>query len=624
LSEKANLKTIKELLDFTFVIETYQRGYRWDTPEVYSLLSDINEFSDSEESFYCLQPLVLQKQDDKTYELIDGQQRTTTIHLILMYLKSKTFSITYTTRNTSDDGENTFITTLQNIEVPKLDLDSILDLENNTDGFSALDNTISNFWKNNIVAAKPAINTVDNFYLYRAYSIITNWFNAKSVEENEQFEYKLLSQTKVIWYEEREIASKEKIIKKFIDFNEGKIELEQAELIKALFVLDILKNPNTIQRQYEEHQFAENWNLIEHQLSDKRFWQFVSNNKNDEAIANKINLVFQLHNGFGKNEDTYYNYRKFENQFKNADKDNSQVEKPQWDDLINLYNSLEEWFYDRTTYHLCGAIIHLTSFSTSKILEAAKKAKTKIEFRNSLREILKIFFFEKEVWKDKYNPEVITYSENKEVFKVLFLFNIALTHTAEKDAFFPFHRFYNVNSWNIEHILAKNDDGLDAFNEFKNYLKEVLDLIKTAVIGEDLSKENEAILSSLCKELEANIEDSKKSACKKKIAEINEKLVEIFDINDFNNLCLLDQSTNIKVGRRPFRDKRNITLGLDENIKLDSNAYIPIGTQYVFSKKATLSESYQTDYWSFIDRDFYLSKVKSTISQFLKLERDGD
>ena len=61
----------------------------------------------------------------------------------------------------------------------------------------------------------------------------------------EQFKDKLLTQTKVIWYLENEDSTEKKIINKFIDFNQGKIELEQAELIKALFVLDLKNISNT-------------------------------------------------------------------------------------------------------------------------------------------------------------------------------------------------------------------------------------------------------------------------------------------------------------------------------------------------------------------------------------------
>jgi len=104
-----NLKKIEELLDFNFKMDAYQRGYRWDTAQVYSLLTDIYEFTPQFQSFYCLQPLVVRKINDNTYELIDGQQRATTISLILMFFKSKSYQLLYTTRNTDDDGVNAFI-----------------------------------------------------------------------------------------------------------------------------------------------------------------------------------------------------------------------------------------------------------------------------------------------------------------------------------------------------------------------------------------------------------------------------------------------------------------------------------------------------------------------------------
>lgn len=611
--ENSNLKTIEELLGYTFHIETYQRGYRWDIAQVLNLLNDIDEFSKKdkfEEPFYCLQPLVVkEKETNKIYELIDGQQRSTTIHLILKYLKSKNFEITYTTRNTEDTGDNDFIKQLSSYSFPSFTISSDID------DYKSLDTIISNSWRE-VIEGNDAINTVDNFYLYRAFSVIKNWFE---LENREGFLTTLMTDTKVIWYEENKESTEQKIVKKFIDFNEGKIALEQAELIKALFVLDILKLPSAIQRNYEENKFAEDWNLIEHQLSDPKFWQFISHNKNDEGIANKINLVFQLHNGYGKNEDRYYNYRKLERAFAN---DTDTGDKPKWDTITNLYNSLEEWYFDRTTYHLCGAIIHLTENNISDILEKAKKSITKQEFRNELRNILKKFFYDKDNWKDKYNPDLIAYGNNSEVTKVLFLFNIALTQIVEKDTFFPFNRFYNVNSWNIEHILAKNDDGLKDWIEFSNYSKEVRALVQNAKNDTSqvaLTQDNLDEILSLCDGLDDFIINKKLSQCKKMVNEINEKLAELFQINDFNNLCLLDQSTNIKVGKRPFSLKRDIILQHND-IKLNKNAYIPIGSHLVFSKQATPSENYQPNYWSFDDRKFYLKKVKDTISQFLKPE----
>ena len=95
---KIELKSINELLGMKFFIPLYQRGYRWTEQQVKDLLNDIWEFSKKkkqEYEFYCLQPLVvkLMSDEEKTkckldnndewYEVIDGQQRLTTVSLFL-------------------------------------------------------------------------------------------------------------------------------------------------------------------------------------------------------------------------------------------------------------------------------------------------------------------------------------------------------------------------------------------------------------------------------------------------------------------------------------------------------------------------------------------------------------
>lgn len=600
-----NLKAIEALLDFNFKIDAYQRGYRWDIAQVYSLLTDIHEFTPEFQSFYCLQPLVVKRIYNNTYELIDGQQRITTISLILMFFKSKSYQLLYGTRNTEENGINSFITSIPDLIIPEFTFPKEID------NFHEIDSLISKYWKETIIQKTPEANTVDNFYFYKNYVVIYNWFSQFDDDEKETFKHKLLTLTKVIWYVEHETSIDKQIIEKFINFNEGKIELEQAELIKALFVLDIATTPNAVQRQYEENQFADDWNLIECQMSDQKFWQFISSNKNDENIANKINLLFQLHNGFGKTEDKFYNYRQFENSFKNT----LESSKPNWGSITQIYNSLEEWFFDRTSYHLVGAIIHLTNFNISKILEKAKESNTKIKFRNELRKLLR-----KELLNEKYNLEKIKYGEST-VFKMLFLYNIALTETEDTETFFPFYRFYETKNWNIEHILAKNDDGLDTFEEFKNFHDDIINLIQVSA-DEEISQDNKNIILALLDELKQLIAENKKGETRRKIKEINDKVAEFFSVDDFSNLCLLDQSTNIKVGKKPFRRKRDIILNLHDTIKINPNTYIPIGTKYVFSKKATHSEAFQTDYWSLTDRELYLKLAQNTITNFLKLEQD--
>ena len=90
-----------------FVVPAYQRGYRWGK-EATRLLDDIMEIADSDYR-YCLQPIVIKKlSDDDSNELIDGQQRLTTLFLIYKVLKELfdeikiNYSLTYTVREGSE------------------------------------------------------------------------------------------------------------------------------------------------------------------------------------------------------------------------------------------------------------------------------------------------------------------------------------------------------------------------------------------------------------------------------------------------------------------------------------------------------------------------------------------
>lgn len=62
-----------------FFVPGYQRRYRWGPDEVDRLLADIWE---SNGEPYYLQPVVVEQMADGRWELIDGQQRFTTLYLI--------------------------------------------------------------------------------------------------------------------------------------------------------------------------------------------------------------------------------------------------------------------------------------------------------------------------------------------------------------------------------------------------------------------------------------------------------------------------------------------------------------------------------------------------------------
>jgi uncharacterized protein with ParB-like and HNH nuclease domain len=136
---KLEIKLVSEIQG-SFLVPSYQRGYRWAKEEVLRLLEDIMS---NGQNNYCLQPIVVKKVDDK-YELIDGQQRVTTLFLIYSYLhkasgnffpKAK-FSLEYESRQDSADF-------LLNLELSKKELN------------------------------------IDYFFICQAYETIEQWFSSQ-------------------------------------------------------------------------------------------------------------------------------------------------------------------------------------------------------------------------------------------------------------------------------------------------------------------------------------------------------------------------------------------------------------------------------------------------------------
>ncbi len=89
---KLQLRSIFDLLKERFLVPSYQRGYRRPARQVEALLDDLAAFQLSSRqsnpnTFYCLQPVVVRRRPENEWELVDGQQRLTTIFLILRALR---------------------------------------------------------------------------------------------------------------------------------------------------------------------------------------------------------------------------------------------------------------------------------------------------------------------------------------------------------------------------------------------------------------------------------------------------------------------------------------------------------------------------------------------------------
>lgn len=86
---KTNLEIISVydiFMDYSFFVPIYQRNYAWEDKHIEQLIEDINGAISQEKDNYFLGNLIVNQTDHQLYEVIDGQQRLTTLYLLERYL----------------------------------------------------------------------------------------------------------------------------------------------------------------------------------------------------------------------------------------------------------------------------------------------------------------------------------------------------------------------------------------------------------------------------------------------------------------------------------------------------------------------------------------------------------
>ena len=555
MSKILELKSIENFRGFHFLVKDYQRGYKWTATEVRQLLDDLNEFEPKENEFYCLQPIIIKVDNDKK-ELIDGQQRCTTIYLILQYLGQHLFDITYQTREQSAEFLN---------EIATLNL--------------------SGEW-NDWVASHSKKDNVDNYHFFQAYRAIQNWFAEKSEDKKSRFLEKLLSKTKVIWYE---VTGEIDSIELFTRINSNKIPLTEAELIKALFLIAL-----TDASTRREWVVAQQWDTTENELEESEFWYFIAANT---PPATPIDYIFSLSEVVKKQENyqgEYPIFNAYYNAYKNAENKKLWVET-QWNEVRNNFLTLKEWFKDFEYYHLVGALIHL-GYNINTIFDLKLQSNSKTAFKEALKAE-----FAKIIGSFGNNLENVYYSSGKER-KALLLFNIISILQSEEKAYrFPFNKFKTMN-WDIEHIHAIATDTNNKavqkawLEENKNYITD----------DETLAKKIQDILS--LKEIK---EEELSSLVEEVTKYLSEKGFDNDNINDLSNLTLLDSGTNRSYKNIIFPLKRMRIIEEDKK-----GTFIPLCTKNVFQKYYT-PKANNLSIWSKDDKENYRQSIITTFNTFV-------
>jgi len=586
------LKSVHELFKYNFFIPSYQRGYRWTETQVNQLLDDIWHYrenipqhkSGEEEPFYCLQPIVV-KQNNGKWEVIDGQQRLTTIFLILKKLQNQ-------------------------IETSKKNFSEI-SFETRTDSKDFLLNVKTK-------TEKEAKENVDYYHLWQAYNTIKKWFqhkadNSGNATPSAYIAPTFLNKTKVIWYEINDTENNNSI-DIFTRLNIGKIPLTNAELIKALFLQkkDKLSEDSASLKQM---QIASEWDSIEKALQDDAFWFFIYNPKNSLKYDNRIEYIFDLMKERTRSSERYYTFNQFLADFKKSEEDEKTIDNI-WLEIKKYFLTFEEWFRDYELFHYIGYLIDCRKDRKNAEIIGAIKAKasdtTKVDFKDYLKDEIK-----KEIECDIDQLQFSQSSDKIKIRKILLLFNIqTVLETQKSDMRFPFHK-YKAEKWDIEHICSQTDKP----NTPKNRIVWIDDFLEFFTGTNEVEKarkftSNSKKVNKICKlllelKLEDSIDEEKFNATFKRVEKYLVEDSQVGEKDDISNLALLDAHTNRSYGNSYFPIKRKRIIDNDKK-----GIFVPIATKNLFLKYYS-SRTGEIRYWTETDAAEYLVAIKETLKDFL-------
>lgn len=606
-----NFIPIKDLFGKSFLVKDYQRGYKWEYDQIKYLLQDI-DYHQTKEA-YCLQPVIVKNEND-VFELIDGQQRITTIYLLWYFLtKTKAYNIEYSTREATKE----FLESTKDLN----HLHNYIEKEHKEWGFVEWENFVEEY---------PHLDNVDLFHVFKVYDYINQWYSDKKelleegyIEFENEFKNKLKNQVHVIWYDiavsHQTNSTAEEV---FLNLNAGKVPLTDSELIKALFILDILKNNTPDIGRIKAFQLASDWNSIENKLHDDNFWYFICNQKYYDKIDTRIDFLLDLvNNNLSGGRSTYYEY---EEQFRT----NQSLD---WILIMQTFNKLLEWYEsdNKKLFHYIGFLINAGICSMADIISYSQNV-NKLQFQENLMNRIREEFKRTKKQEDKgtfkvYDREILNYEGfYNECKNVLLLFSINQYINDASNHKFPFD-LYNNEKWSVEHINPQNPRDFNTISSLLYYLTANEKYYKN---NRDSTSRKELYnrLNSLVKEINS-IKDKEQPLSKlskiqrKELSEIQESLTNDLNLHGIQNLTLLDRSTNSKLSNKSFLDKRKEILDIyfKRDDEENTEVFIPLTTVDVFRKSFTLNEeTYKDEIFGNADMDDYEDYLFNKLKPYLE------
>lgn len=636
------LKSIAELENLAFYIPDYQRGYRWTRRQVEDLLNDIFEFSQKENAgIYCLQPLVVIKKSSEEqlldrvhaakdldevkrilngqWEVVDGQQRLTTIRLILEVLNCPCYDITYQTRENSAEFLNTITTK----------------------------------------GEKDAKTNIDFYRIYEAYKKIDEWLKEIDGKQKERFQNVLLHRVKFIWYETKEDPKEV-----FTRLNIGKISLTNAELIKALLLnKSNFGSSDDDKIRLWQQEIAMEWDVIEYALQSNEFWLFL-NAPGDERPT-RIDYVFDMicrcdMLGCKDEKDTSDEFRTFRYFYhylavqKQKEISLAQAVRTIWEKVREIFQTLQEWFDDMELYHYIGYLICMgrrvdeiykqwndsdnkSGFIEKYLTEEIKKTIPYKDIENTVYEVKQEGSQFKGGSKTNCRPILLLHN----LQTVINQNRILSANAKYKNGVFykfPFH-LYKLEGWDVEHIDSNTENGLDNIPSQREWLLNAYFGLQDKTLRDQIQKFFKQYAGNASEQSE---DSAKQTARDEAFTELKHQIEDVggndrLSQNEKNkiwNFTLLDSSTNRSYGNAIFPAKRRVIIGKDQGKKFNSStinengqivlgsaenspsAFIPPCTRYVFLKYYNTA-SFDPNVWTRNDAEAYKDNIIEVLKNFL-------
>lgn len=605
-----------------FTIAPYQRGYRWKPQQVNQLLNDIMQAASGAVRPYMLQPIVLRDAGNSEFELIDGQQRLTCIWIIIQYLKSigiaddqEYYALDYTTRTTS----TAYLSELEKGIIPEPD-------------------------------------SIDEQHFRTTRECADKFFSRYDKSSKYKWLAFLKDNVHVIWYVVEDALKDRTAEDVFMSLNRGRIPLTDSELVKTLLLVHAIRKDgkNEILNPETQTEIGTQWDEMEHRLSDRDFWAFLSGEGVDDGKPRMDYLLsvlpppqglsawpeefdddFKIFNRYADLVGGFVKEDHVDSLGKAQYRDRQEyVHEALWRRHIRAnYLKLRDWSDDMSLYHKIGFLIAVRADGgagrVSLLRELLSLNCSKWQIEECVDKKIRSEFT------DIGNLDDLQYGKhNRKVENLLLLFNVVTCMDEAKRACsrlcerYSFARHLDADErWSLEHInpqkemrtltgkqRADRKDWHRWLSEHYNYL----DVAKAECSDSDFL--------DLKSRVKAAVEGGEDKLTEEEFKRLYEEIVDLFNAkfdesleNGLGNLALLRKDHNSSLGASAFIVKRNKITGF-----VSRGEFVPLCTRRVFLKYYTddrpgtgNARKYSFAFWTKDDAASYVEEVRERLAGYL-------